>query len=216
MVISNRTFLTVFRNVALLGLLAALFAMSGCSCKEYEEQITQLDAQIADLQRQISEQEATTAECEQIAGELRTKLQDAKASNEVLVEQQNEVVYITIQDEIMFGGSQHMILDTMVSTLEAIASTVRQHPDWEVFVAGSTDNLKIMEEFQEQYPSNWELGAFRSAAVVRYMTNELDLPAERFAVMSYGPFRPVASNDSEEGRAQNRNVRIILHKPDSN
>ena len=38
--------------------------------------------------------------------------------------------------------------------------------------------------------------------------------AERFAAVSYGPFRPVADNETAEGRAQNRRVRFILHKPE--
>ena len=46
------------------------------------------------------------------------------------------------------------------------------------------------------------------------MTNDLGLPAERFAVVSYGPFRPIASNDTEEGRAENRMVRVVMYKPD--
>jgi len=49
--------------------------------------------------------------------------------------------------------------------------------------------------------------------VVRYMTNDLALPADRFAVVSYGPYRPVADNDTAEGRSTNRMVRVVLHKP---
>jgi len=44
------------------------------------------------------------------------------------------------------------------------------------------------------------------------MTNELELPADRFAAVSYGPFRPVASNDTAEGRSANRMVRVIIHR----
>ena len=208
------TFLTLVKLSAMVGLVVALVALSGCSCKKQEEQIAQLDSQIADLQQQLSEKDATNAECEEIASELRENLQQEKAENAVLIEKMNEVVYISVRDEILFGSSQTMVLDTMESTLEVIANTVRQHPDWDVMVAGHTDNRKIMEEFQVQWPSNWELGAFRSAAVVRYMTHKFDLPADRMAVMSYGPFYPVASNDSEEGRAQNRRVTFILHKPE--
>jgi chemotaxis protein MotB len=44
------------------------------------------------------------------------------------------------------------------------------------------------------------------------MTNNLDLAADRFAAVSYGPYRAVAGNDTPEGRAQNRRVRFTLHK----
>ena len=204
----------VARNVALLAVLAALFAMAGCSCKEYEEQIMQLDSQVAELQKELSDRDAVIAEREQVAEDLQNNLKDCQAENAVLVEQSEEVVMITVKDELSFSSSQRIILDTMVPSLEAIARTVRDHPDWNVYVEGHTDDVKISEEWQEQYPSNWELGAFRACAVVRYMTNQLDMPAERFAAVSYGPFQPVADNDSPEGRSENRRVRFVLHKPE--
>ncbi len=202
----------VARNLALVGLLIAVFAMAGCSCKEYEEQIMQLDAQIAEMQKDLSDKDAVITERQQVAEDLRGNLKDCQAENAVLIEQSEEVVMITVQEDLGFNASQVIVLDTMVPALEAIARTVRDHPDWNVFVEGFTDSKKVLEEFQEQYPSNWELGAFRSCAVVRYMTNNLDLSPERFAAVSYGPFQPVADNDTPEGRAQNRRVRFTLHK----
>ncbi len=210
---TKREFTKIARNLALLALLVGVFAMAGCSCKEYEEQIMQLDAQIAEMQKDLSDKDAVIAEREQVAEDLRGNLKDCQGENAILVEQSEEVVMITVSDQLGFAASQVIILDTMVPTLEAIAKTLRDYPDWDVFVEGYTDSKRILEEYQEQYPSNWELGAFRSAAVVRYMTNNLDLPAERFAAVSYGPFRPVADNDSVDGRAKNRRVRFVLHKP---
>jgi chemotaxis protein MotB len=202
----------VARNLALFGLLIAVVAMAGCSCKEYEEQIMQLDAQIAEMQKDLADKDAVINEREQVAEDLRNNLKDCQGENAVLVEQSEEVVMITVQEDLGFNASQTIVLDTMVPTLEAIARTIRDHPNWDVFVEGFTDSKKILEEFQEQYPSNWELGAFRSCAVIRYMSNNLDIPAERFAAVSYGPYRPLADNDTPEGRAQNRRVRFTLHK----
>ena len=211
---TKRAFLTVTRNFALLGFLLAAFILGGCgSCKEYEEQIMQLDSQIADLQRQVADKESSIAECNEIADELRANLKKAKAENEVLVEQMEETVFINIPEALMFVPSGDIVREEMVPALKAIASTIREHPNWDVFVEGYTDNKKIMEDYHYKWPSNWELGAARSCAVVRYLTNDLDLPAERFAAVSYGPFRPFATNDNDEGRAQNRRVRLVLHKP---
>ena len=211
----DRSYGTTTRIGALLALLVVLVVMGGCSCKEYEEQIMQLDAQIAELQKQIADDEALIAERDEVVEDLRGNLQDCKADNAALVEVIEEVVMITIPDQLTFASSQVIILDTMEETLRALAATIRDYPDWNVYVEGYTDDRKIMEEWHDTFPSNWELGAHRSAAVVRYMTNDLELPAERFACVSYGPFRPVADNDTEEGRAANRMVRIIMSKPDA-
>lgn len=208
----NRQLVKVTRNLLLLGVLLALVALAGCSCKEFEDQIAILDAQIAELQQQNLSKDAVIEERSSLAADLRTNLKDCQADNAVLVEESEEVVMITIPDQMGFQSGQILILDTMVPTLRAIASSIESHPGWDVFVEGYTDDFKIHEEWQEQYPSNWELGAFRASAVVRYMTNDLNLPAERFAAVSYGPFRPVADNETAEGRSANRMVRVVMHR----
>jgi chemotaxis protein MotB len=202
------------RNLVLMAVLAALVALAGCSCKEYEDQILALDAQIADLQQQLGEREATLAECNDLTEELRANLREAEMEHAVIVEQRdNRYIDLTLdQNSVTFASSQWIVLDTMVPALETIANTIRQRDDFKVYVQGHTDDKKIMEEFQDRWPSNWELGAYRAAAVTRYLTNELGLPAERFAAVSYGPFHPVASNDTAEGRADNRRVVIRLEK----
>lgn len=201
------------RNLALVAVLAALVALAGCSCKEFEDQILALDAQIADLQQQLGEREATLAECNDLTDELRVNLREAEMEHAVIIEQRdNRYIDLTLNESVTFASSQWIVLDTMVPALQAIASTIRNRDDFKVYVEGHTDDLKILEEFQRQWPSNWELGAFRAAAVTRYLTNELDLPAERFAAVSYGPYHPVASNETPEGRAENRRVVIRLEK----
>ncbi len=201
------------RNVVLMAVLAALVALAGCSCKEYENQILALDAQIADLQQQLGEREATLAECNDLTEELRQNLREVEMEHAVLIEQRdNRYIDLTLDDSVTFASSQWIVLDTMVPALETIANTIRSRDDFKVYVQGHTDDKKILEEFQERWPSNWELGAYRAAAVTRYLTNQLDLPAERFAAVSYGPFLPIASNETPEGRRENRRVVIRLEK----
>jgi chemotaxis protein MotB len=201
------------RNLILLAVLAASLTLAGCSCKEYEEQIMALDAQIADLQQQLGEREATLAECNDLTEELRQNLREAEMEHAVAIEQRDDrYVEITLDDAVTFASSQWIVLDTMVPTLEVIANTIRNRPEFKVHVEGHTDDKKILEEFHRRWPSNWELGAFRAGAVTRYLTNQLELPAERFAAVSYGPFQPVATNETAEGRAQNRRVVVTLER----
>lgn len=202
-----------FRTLVLMAVLAALVVMAGCSCKEYEEQIMALDGQIADLQKDLGEREANLAECNDLTDELRKNIREAEMEHAVAIEQRDErYIELTLDNSVTFASSQWIVLDTMVPALETIANTIRNRDGFKIYVEGHTDDKKILEEFQEQWPSNWELGAFRAAAVTRYLTNELGLPAERFASVSYGPFQPVASNETDEGRADNRRVVIRLEK----
>ncbi len=201
------------QKIVMVAVLAATLGLTGCSCKKFEEQIMVLDAQIADLQQQLGERESTLAECNDLTDELRQRIEAAKMDHAVAIEQRdNRYIEITLDESVRFASSQWIVLDTMVPALESIAAALRNRPDFKIYVEGHTDDRKIMEEFHYQWPSNWELGAFRAGAVTRYLTNELGLPSERFAAVSYGPFRPVASNETEEGRARNRRVVITLEK----
>jgi len=203
-----------YRKIAMLALLVALVALAGCSCKEFEEQIMQLDAQIAELQKEIANDEAIIAERNDIVDELNSNLDGCRADNAILIEENEEVIMITVQSELGFVPSGVGVREEMVPVLEGIATTINDHPGWDVYVEGYTDNRKVKEEYQEYYPSNWELGAFRSSAVVRYMTGQMGMEPERFAVVSFGPNRAVADNDTEEGRRENRRVRFMMYKAD--
>jgi chemotaxis protein MotB len=73
-------------------------------------------------------------------------------------------------------------------------------------VEGHTDNVPIATK---QYPSNWELAAARAVNVVRTM-RDAGMPDARISAASYGDSKPSASNDTPEGRAQNRRIDIII------
>jgi chemotaxis protein MotB len=70
--------------------------------------------------------------------------------------------------------------------------------------------VPIGPSLRAQYPTNWELGAVRAVNVVRFFQKESGIDPLRMSAVSYGPYRPIASNKSEEGRAKNRRIEIIL------
>ena len=73
-------------------------------------------------------------------------------------------------------------------------------------VAGHTDDQPIKTQ---QFPNNWYLSTARANSVVQYMIKE-KFPATSLAAAGYGEFDPVAKNDAEAGREQNRRIEIIL------
>jgi len=78
-----------------------------------------------------------------------------------------------------------------------------------IIVEGHTDDRPI---HTSQFPSNWELSAARAAAVVHFLETQ-NIPGDRFLVMGYNQYAPLAPNDNDENRSKNRRVKIIL-KPD--
>ena len=67
-----------------------------------------------------------------------------------------------------------------------------------------------MESYRYRFPSNWDLSAARAAAVVRLFQNEIGLDPKHLEAVGRSYYDPVASNDTAEGRAQNRRVNIII------
>ena len=61
-----------------------------------------------------------------------------------------------------------------------------------------------------KYRDNWELSQGRALSVVRFMQNDLGFPPERLAATGFGEYWPVASDDTPEGRAQNRRIELKL------
>jgi chemotaxis protein MotB len=63
------------------------------------------------------------------------------------------------------------------------------------------------------YPSNWELSSARATTVGRYLVEHSEIDPRRIIAAGYGEFRPVAPNDTREGRARNRRVDLVVLFP---
>jgi chemotaxis protein MotB len=93
--------------------------------------------------------------------------------------------------------------------LSKLAESLK-HNNQNIIVEGHTDNVPIGPELRERYPTNWELSVARSAALVRYLTEKAGIEPQRFTASGYSFYKPVASNETEKGRHQNRRIEIIL------
>jgi OmpA-OmpF porin, OOP family len=88
------------------------------------------------------------------------------------------------------------------ATLAEIAKLLQQQPSLKLFVVGHTDNVGMVA-------SNMDLSKRRGDAVVRVLTAKYNIAPARLSSQGDGPTAPVASNDSEEGRAKNRRVELV-------
>lgn len=103
---------------------------------------------------------------------------------------------------IHFDTDEATVRDESASTLTEIAEFLEQHPDLTVAVVGHTDT-------QGSFEHNMELSARRAEAVVKQLTDEYGVAADRLQAHGVGWLAPVATNATEEGRAQNRRVELV-------
>jgi chemotaxis protein MotB len=109
-------------------------------------------------------------------------------------------VFDSGSDQIKPEGK--VLLDTIATSLANIGNLIR--------IEGHTDNVPIRNS---RFPSNWELSAARATGVLTYLIAKFGLSPEALAVAGYGEYRPAATNDTEEGKARNRRVDIVVLNP---
>lgn len=103
---------------------------------------------------------------------------------------------------ILFDTGKADVKDESKPALDQMAKLLSDHPDWKIWVVGHTDTVG-------QLAANMDLSKRRAAAVVQALVTQYHIPLARLGSFGCGPYAPVASNDTEEGRAQNRRVEIV-------
>lgn len=122
------------------------------------------------------------------------------------VEINAERVRVQLANPVLFDLGEAKLKEEAKMLLKPVAELIRMLPS-KVIVEGHTCNLPI---FSKKYKSNWELSADRAINVVKYFVHYEKIPPKRFQIAGYGEYRPVAPNDSEENRAKNRRIEIVI------
>jgi chemotaxis protein MotB len=113
---------------------------------------------------------------------------------------------VHLGEKILFPSGRATIRPEAFPLLDKLAQTLLLVPNL-IRVEGHTDNVPINTP---QFPSNWELSTARAASIVRYFIDHHNFSPTRLSAAGYGEYRPIASNDTPEGRALNRRVDIII------
>jgi len=113
---------------------------------------------------------------------------------------------ISLTESLMFRSGEARILPAALPLLDRIADMLNKLPN-EMMIEGHTDNIPI---HTKQFPSNWELSMFRAVNMLKYLVEVQGIAPSRVSAAGYGEHRPVASNDTPEGRAQNRRVVLVV------
>lgn len=127
--------------------------------------------------------------------------------SEVQVKNASEWLEVSIQASVLFDSGSAALSRQAREILSKVADVLKDAEN-PIHVEGYTDNLPIETL---QFPSNWELSAARAASVVR-LFQEHAIQPERLAAVGYGEFHPVADNSTEEGRARNRRIALVISK----
>lgn len=168
--------------------LSAVLLVAGC----VTEQTYKKEVAVADNYKQLDQQ--LTAEVK---------------SNQAKIQDLQNQLKVTIVNEILFPEGGWELHPKGEQVLAKIAPTLSSLKGQQIVVEGFTDNVPIGPELRNRFPSNIELSSARAGSVVRYLVAK-GVPANTISAQGFGDTRPVASNDTPQGKAQNRRVEIVI------
>ncbi len=117
------------------------------------------------------------------------------------------VVYISLNDNMLYKSGSYEISDKAGETLGKIAKIITDYKEYEVLVEGNTDNVPISKP---NIRNNWDLSCLRASSVVQALQNQYGVDPKRLSAAGRGEYNVIESNDTAEGRARNRRTQIII------
>ena len=188
-------------------LLAAVFAVSGCAVGFYKRSpndIKKIEDLKGEVERLMLLRNQENKELEAARAELEKKLQGEQG---VSVEMSERGLVVTFLAEVLFDSGKAKVKIGAHDVLDKVAKVITDKaPDRNIAVEGHTDNEPIKKS---GWKSNWELSTARATSVLHYL-EERGIASKKLQATGYGEYRPVASNDTIEGRQKNRRVEIII------
>jgi chemotaxis protein MotB len=117
-------------------------------------------------------------------------------------------LHILLPHDVLFASGSVELKPEGRKLLGELAAEIKEQP-YQIAVLGFTDNVPVAAHHRAQFPSNWEVAGARAASVVRLMEAE-GVPSAQLVAVSQGENQPIASNDTAEGRAQNRRIDVRI------
>ena len=191
-------------------------SLTGCSrTKDYDQLsweqgrvIADLTQQVAHLQEELDRTKESKEELGRAKAELESKLKEELAGGGLSLALGERGLVVTVLDRVLFDSGKSELKKSAPSTLNKVAGVlntkVSQHL---VYVEGHTDNEPIR---YSGWRSNWELSTARATEVIHYFIDSQGVQPGRLIATGFGEYRPVASNETAEGKVKNRRVEIVI------
>ena len=141
-----------------------------------------------------------------IRRELQQTLSNQIATHTVSIQMGRDGLVISLREAGFFNSGSATPRPETLGTLRQIADSLGR-TSYDVRIEGHTDNVPI---HNPEFDSNWELSSARATRIARLFIDIGALLPDRLSAAGYAEFHPVASNDTAEGRAENRRVDLIV------
>lgn len=120
---------------------------------------------------------------------------------------------VEIVDKIIFSSGSDQITSEGRDVLKKVSEVLSQVTENDIRIEGHTDNVPIGSRLIDRFASNWELSTARATQVVRFLSTQA-VPPENMLAAGFSKYRPIVSNETDEGKQRNRRIEIVLFPRD--
>jgi len=173
-------------------------------------EIQELQSQFINLKGQKSLAETKKGQLKSTYEALITDLKKQIENQEITIKTFKDQISVTFVDRILFEFGKATITPEGEEILKKVGKILKNVQGKQIRIVGHTDNIPIMPQYRYKFPTNWELSGARSSAVIRYFQKNIHLDPRNMEAVGRSFYEPIASNQTSEGRAQNRRVEIII------
>lgn len=195
----------LFQNPALIELPESISSMKerqSADRSDNDSTVTEEDVQ--SYLAKMFEQE--TQQLVELQQQLDTYIEEQGLSSQLETTLNNHQLLITFSDTALYDPASADLKPEAQALARSIGDMLAGYPEYEIMISGHTDNVPINTV---RFPSNWELSTMRAVNFMKILL-ESDIDPARVSSAGFGEYRPVADNDTVEGRAANRRVEVSI------
>ncbi|AYD39111.1 chemotaxis protein MotB [Clostridium fermenticellae] len=157
-------------------------------------------------------QQSEQAKMQDLKKQVDKYLKDNNMSSSVSTQLDQRGLIVSLNNTLFFDTGNADIKPDFQNELIGIAKILNQIKN-NIRIEGHTDTVPISNS---QFSSNWQLSCARAANVTQFLIDKAGIPANKLSAVGYSEYRPVSDNSTEEGRAKNRRVDIIIENSEFN
>lgn len=178
-----------------------------------QDRLNKLSSELASNTKRLNELESMIAAKDAAMKKLKDTLSKALNAFEgkgLTVQMKNGKVYVSMENKLLFQtGSWSVGSEGRIAVVE-VGKVLAQNPDITVLIEGHTDNDKILGNIGGGIENNWDLSTKRATAIVNILSENSGIRKQNLTAAGRGEFAPILSNDTNEGKAKNRRIEVIL------
>jgi len=161
-------------------------------------------------------QKAKEEKVKEVSNTYEQLLQNMKseiAQGQVTISELKGKLTVNMEAAILFDSGNADVKSNGLSILQKMVDTLKSVKDKAIRIEGHTDNVPISGGLTRTFPTNWELSAARAINVCKYLQAQ-GLDSSTLSAAAFAENKPVAENETKEGRAKNRRIEITLVNKD--